>query len=33
MGGILPAHGGIMDRIDGTVFAAVFVYFAFALLF
>lgn len=32
MGKILPGHGGIMDRIDGTVFAAAFIYLIFALI-
>ena len=26
MGKIMPGHGGVMDRIDGIVFATVFVY-------
>lgn len=32
MGKIMPGHGGIMDRIDGMSFAAVFVYAIFVLL-
>lgn len=32
MGKVMPGHGGIMDRIDGMSFAAVFVYAIFVLL-